>query len=39
MDLPSYGYAQVARKDSSQFNAMATNYIELASPTFAASSR
>lgn len=28
VDLPGYGYAQVARKDSSQFNKMATNYIE-----------
>lgn len=28
VDLPGYGYAHVARKDSSQFNQMATNYLE-----------
>ncbi len=28
VDLPGYGYAQVARKDSSQFNQMATNYLK-----------
>ena len=28
VDLPGYGFAQVARKDSSRFNQMATNYLE-----------